>query len=106
MAYSQNQALFSARTTDGNSNAVSWPGGRGVFAVFGTFGGATCKLQWSPDADAGGSTWLDVDAAGDAYVTRTANGAGGFELPPCQIRAVQSGSTTTSLTATVGGLRL
>jgi hypothetical protein len=104
MAYSENQALFSARTTDGNSSAVDWPGGRGVFAVFGTFAGATCKLQWSPDA---GTTYIDVDASGDAYVTKTAAGQGGFELPAGKLRAAQSGSTgTTSLTATVGGLHL
>jgi hypothetical protein len=104
MSYSENQALFSARTTDGNSTAVQWPGGRGVFAVVGTFGSATSKLQWSPDA---GTTWLDVDATGDTFTTKTAAGAGGFELPACQIRAVQSGSTgPTSLTTTVGGLRV
>lgn len=104
MAYSENQALFSARTTDGNSSAIDWPGGRGVFAVFGTFNGATSKLQWSPDA---GTTYIDVDASGDTYVTKTAAGQGGFELPGCKLRAVQSASGgSTSLTSTVAGLRL
>jgi hypothetical protein len=65
--------------------AFDWPGGKGVFTVYSaTFGGGTVKLEWSPDA---GSTWLDVDASGDTYVTLTAVGAGLFELPPCQIRA-------------------
>lgn len=109
MSYSQNQLLFSLRTTDGNSSAVAWAGGRGVFAVVGTFNGATVKLQWSPDADTGAAvpTWLDVDASGDTFTTKTAAGAGGFELPACQIRAVQSASGgSTSLTTTVGGLRV
>lgn len=104
MAYQENGALFSARTTDGNSNAIDWPGGRGVFAVFGTPNGATVKLQWSPD---GGTTWLDVDRSGDTYVTLSAAGAGGFELPACKLRANQASSGgSTSLTATVGGVNV
>lgn len=68
---------------------VEWPGGRGTFAVFlGTFSGATVKLQWSPDD---GTTWLDVDASGDTFVTKTAVGAGNFELPICKIRAAVTG---------------
>lgn len=109
MSVNQNQQLFSAQTSNGNSPLASWPGGRGVFAVFGTFGGATVKLQWSPDADSGTAspTWLDVDQNGDTYVTKSAAGHGGFELPPCQIRAnLASASGTTSLTATVGGLHV
>ncbi|WP_439392585.1 hypothetical protein ACRQ5Q_24495 [Bradyrhizobium sp. PMVTL-01] len=103
MSYSGNQALFTARTTDGNSNGADWPGGRGVFAVVGTFNGATVKLQWTPD----GTNWLDVDQNGDTFVTKTAAGHGGFELPQCQVRAAQSGSGgATSLTTTVGGLRV
>lgn len=69
--------------------AVDWPGGRGVFSVpAGTFSGATVKLQWSPDA---GTTFMNVDGGSDVYVTLTAAGAGLFELPPCQIKAVITG---------------
>ncbi|MDI1263895.1 MAG: hypothetical protein PS018_11620 [bacterium] len=104
MGYSSNQALFSARTTDGNSSAVDWVGGRGVFAVFGTFNGATVKLQWSPDD---GTTWLDVDRLGDTYVTLSAAGSGGFELPPCKLRAnLASAGGSTSLTAVVSGVNI
>lgn len=70
--------------------AVQWPGGRGAFSVpAGTFSGATVALQWSPD----GTNYLAADQGGTTYVTLTAAGAGGFELPPCLIRAsVVSGS--------------
>lgn len=96
MAYALNSPLLAAVAADTTGAAVSWLGGRGVFSAAGTFGGGTCKLQWQPD---GGTTWIDVDRSGDTFVTFTANGAGGFELPACQIRAVLSGSTAPTLTA-------
>jgi hypothetical protein len=89
---------FARFTADGNSSAVSWPGGRGVFAAFGTFGSGTLKLQASYDDE---TTWIDVDRSGDTYVTFTANGAGGFELPKCMIRAALSGSTNPSINSGV-----
>lgn len=98
MAYAQNYPLFAAQAANADSSGIDWPGGRGSFVAAGTWGGATAKLQWSPD---GGTTWLDVDRSGDTYVTLTANGAGGFELPPCRIRANLAGITTTSVTASV-----
>lgn len=98
MAYSTNYPLFAAQAANGNSNAIDWPGGRGNFSAFGTWGGATAKLQWSPD---GGVTYLDVDRSGDTFVTLTANGAGGFELPVCKIRANLANITATSVTAAV-----
>lgn len=69
-----------------SSGTIYWPGGRGVYVQTGT--GAS-KLQFSPDE---GTTWLDVDRAGDTYVTLSAAGAGLFELPPCLIRTVVTGS--------------
>lgn len=91
--------LFALQTTNGNSSAIAWRGGRGVFYAYGTPNGATVKLQWSPDA---GTTWLDVDRSGDTFVTFTANGAGGFELPECQIRAnLASAGGSTSMNAAV-----
>ena len=83
-----------------------WDGGRGVFVLkSGTIGGATVALQWSPD---GGTTWLNVDRAGDTFVTFTAVGsAGGFELPPCQVRAaVTGGAGISGLYAQVIGTRV
>ncbi|TWA89588.1 hypothetical protein [Bradyrhizobium stylosanthis] len=89
---------FARFTADGQSSAISWPGGRGVFAAFGTFGSGTIKLQASYDD---GTTWIDVDRSGDTYVTFTANGAGGFELPKCQLRVSLSGSTSPSINSGV-----
>lgn len=60
---------------------VQWDGGQGVFIACGTFGGATVTLNFrGPD----GSTWI---AAGTA-TTLTANGAGTFVLPACEMQAV------------------
>lgn len=75
---------------------AKWPGGRGVFSVpAGTFSGATVELQWRTH----GTTWLDVDRSGDTFVTFTAAGAGLFELPPCEIRALVVGGTPSGLYA-------
>jgi hypothetical protein len=98
MSYATSYALFSAQGSNANGSAVEWRGGRGVFEAHGTFGSGTCKLQWSPDD---GTTWLDVDRSGDDYVTLAADGGGAFELRPCKIRAVLSGATNPSITATV-----
>lgn len=78
-------------------SAFDWPGGRGTFSVWaGTFSGATVKLQWSMDA---GTTWQDVDASGDTYVTKTAVGSGNFELPVCKIKATITGGPPSGIYA-------
>lgn len=88
---------------DETGASAQWPGGKGVFSAYkGTFGGATVKLQWSPDD---GTTWLDVDASGDTYVTFTAAGAGVFELPECLIRANVASGTPSALFATAKAVR-
>jgi hypothetical protein len=81
-----------------STSGIVWPGGRGVFTVFGTFGSGTYKLQASYDD---GTTWMDVDRSGDTYCTFTTNGSGGFELPKCQVRVNVSGATSPSVTAGV-----
>lgn len=65
-------------------SAVEWPGGEGVFEVEGTWAGATASLQFQT----ANGTWLDVGTD----TTKTANGAGGFVLHPCQIRVAITGS--------------
>ena len=67
----------------------SWPGGRGTFAVAGTFDGSTITLQM---LQADGTTWTDVGSD----VEFTAAGVGNFELPPCDIRAEVDGGTSPS----------
>lgn len=67
-----------------------WIGGRGMFSVAGTFGGATVKLQFlGPDA----ATWID---AGIETTLTTAGGAL-FELPQGLIRCAVSGGTPSGL---------
>jgi hypothetical protein len=85
-------------TSNTTTSDIVWPGGRGVFTAFGTFGGGTYKLQVSFDDAA---TWIDVDRSGDTYCTFTANGSGGFELPKCRVRVNVSGATAPTVTAGV-----
>lgn len=81
--------LSNASATGASAN---WGGGVGVFMVSGTFGGGTVSLQFQgPD----GTTW--ITAGPDTSLT--ANGAGGFVLPPGRIRALVSGGTPSALYA-------
>lgn len=89
---------FATLSADGQTAAVAWLGGRGVFSAQGSFGSGTIKLQCSHDD---GTTWIDVDRSGDTFVTFTANGQGGFELPKCSLRASLSGSTAPSIVSGV-----
>jgi hypothetical protein len=101
MASDSDIALLENAAATGSG--VRWHGGRGVFYVHSaTFSGATIKLQCSFD----NSTWVDVDAPGDAYVTLTAAGQGGFELPPCFLRANVSGGPPTAVFAYARGTRV
>ena len=91
------QFQFPNVVADGQTAAAStvqWPGGRGVFIAYGTFGSGTMKLQASHDD---GTTWIDVDRSGDTFVTFTVNGQGGFELGKCLLRVSVSGSTSPAI---------
>lgn len=71
-------------------SAVQWGGGRGVFSVVGTFGGATITLQYmGPD----GATYIPAAAGA------TAAGVTAFELPPGLIRAAVSGGPPSGIYA-------
>ena len=89
--------LISNGSSTGNS--FVWRGGRGHFAVSGTFGGSTVKLQFlGPD----GSTWIDAGT----YTTLTSSGGGSFDLPECQIRAAVSGGSPSGIYAIAVGVDL
>lgn len=91
MTFTNAQYLLITNGT-ATGNAVEWRGGRGTFAVVGTFSGATVKLQvLGPD----GVTWLDVGAE----CTLTAPGIGGFELGNGSIRAAVSAGPPTGIYA-------
>ena len=83
-------------TSGGNASGILYdcPGGIMVFAVVGTFAGATIKLQiLGPD----GVTLLDAGAA----TTLTANGMGIAYLPPCQVQATIVGGAPSGIFATL-----
>jgi len=85
-------SLLAAGTVTGP--AVAWPGGTGVFAAVGTFGGSTVTLQFlGPD----GVTWVAVGTA----TTLTAAGVGTFSLPAGKVRGAISGGAGPSITASV-----
>ena len=84
--------------TNGDGPSRNWFGGRAVVSAWGTWGGATAKLRWSPDE---GVTWMDADKSGDTYVTFTDNGSGEVVLPPCKIRFTVSGGTGASISAKI-----
>jgi hypothetical protein len=75
-----------------------WAGGRAAWLVWGTWDGATAKLQMTPDQ---GTTWIDVDGA-----TATVDGGGPFDLPPLKHRVVISGAgVSTSLSSALFGMQ-
>jgi len=85
--------FFAGQTADGQSGTKVWPGGKGSFVAYGTWGSGTIKLQLSPD---GGTTWIDVTG-----VSLTANGHKDVPVmgPGLQFRADLSGSTGANLSA-------
>jgi len=71
--------------------AVNWNGGKGNFAVVGTFGGGTVKLQaLGPD----NATYIDVP-----NTSLSAAGMVLFDLPPGRIQAVVTGGAPSGLYA-------
>ncbi len=70
--------------------AVQWPGGRGLFAAKGTWGGGSVALHF-----------LLPDGVTFALAVTALSADGGiiFELPPCQIKAVVATATAVYATA-------
>ena len=79
---------------NGNGGAVTLGmSGEHWLTAFGTFGGGTAKMQWSPDA---GTTWIDIEDA-----SFTANGVLKLSLANGAIRGVVSGGSGSSITMQV-----
>jgi len=67
------------------SDPKQWPGGRGVVMMGADWaGGGTIALQ----ALLPNGSYADVSTE----TTKTANGLGGFDLPPCTIKATVTGT--------------
>lgn len=79
-------------TTNTDTTALAWKGGRGIFFVGGTLGGGTYRLDFSPN---GGTTYAPV-AAGLA-----AAGIQVFELPEGLVRINSTGSTGAAVVAAI-----
>ena len=79
---------------------VAWPGGRGVFSVDGTFGGASVYLNYrSPDGTSGLRVQVLAQDGKLTAVALTAEGGYLADLPPGQVRAEVSGGTPSALYA-------
>lgn len=84
--------LATAYSLQAASTPVAWMGGQGLFAVAGTFGGATVSLEYLlPDS----ATWVAAGAA----TTLTAPGGGLFTLPACPVRINVTVAVPTNLVA-------
>jgi hypothetical protein len=86
-----------ANYSDTIAAAVSVSAGRYNWAVYGTWGGTSAQLQWSPD----GTTWIDIDS-----VVATENG-GVSDIPIAEgfVRTVLTGGTSPVLKARLGVVR-
>ena len=80
--------LFDGETT--NATTAAFPGSGGTRTVYcwGTFGGATVKVQLSPD----GQEWFDIDE-----LTFTAKGAVNAVFVGSLLRGVISGGSSASI---------
>lgn len=81
--------LNTGQSADGAGSPFAWVGGEGSFVSYGTFGGGTNILEFSPDS---GTTWIACPG-----VTLNANGVVNFKIGPCDIRSNLSGATTPNL---------
>lgn len=78
----------------GNTGILPWQGGEGSVWVYGTWGGGTIKIQWSPD----NINWFDATSdTGGSVPTFTANFALTLSFAPGYLRGVLSGATSPSL---------
>lgn len=96
MAGSWGQQLIGSGTTGGSATGLQYdcPGGLCVYAVVGTFGGATVGLfLLGPD----GATFI---AAG-TNTNLTAAGAALVYLPPCVIQAQVAGGAPSGIFASI-----
>ena len=89
--------LSNASTT---SAAKPWPGGRGFFAMNGTFGGTSAQLQYMGPS----GTYISVsamDATGVfTAVPLTADGGFVFDLPATSIKVVLTAGAPSAMYAT------
>ena len=85
--------LFKNATANGQSGAVKTYRARHTVFAWGTWGGATAKLQISPN----GTDWFDLTGA-----SFTADGTATFEVATdCYLRADISGGTGADLNVAV-----
>lgn len=80
--YSTTLTLLDNASGSVDGDPALWPGGYGFFSAEGTFSGGNVQLQFQTPR----GTWLAVGSA----VLLSADGLGGFFLPPGLIRATSS----------------
>lgn len=95
VAYRPDVALLSAASATGSGVVVT--GGYYSWMIWGTWGGTTAQLQWSPD---GGTTWIDIEEA-----TASVNGGvSNIPIASGKVRVLLTGGSSISLSSKLGGI--
>lgn len=99
MANDGSQTLLTNLAANGETPCPwkTWHRGRGQFDAWGTFGGGSLSLYYSPDD---GVTWIGINDA-NGLVVLTANGSFEFDCAAGPIKAVLTGATTPNVSAKV-----
>ena len=78
-------------TADFVGPAFTIAGGTYVMGFFGTLGGGTLKVQYSPD-DPAGNTWVDLGQQNGVNTQLASVGTSVMRLPPGRFRVTLGGS--------------
>ena len=82
--------MITLTTAAGESDPISWTGGKGTVVAQGSFGTGTFTVMATAD---GGTTWITlVDSAG-ATLALTSNGIFTIEIGPCQLKGIINDSS-------------
>lgn len=99
MSATDDLVFFSAQASNATSPSMRciFPNGRGQFSAWGTFGGGTVTLQFSPD---GGTTWVNATDSNGNAISFTAGRAIPIKCPHGELlQCVLSGATSPSINA-------
>lgn len=92
-------AQITTITAAGATSTSAWAGGEGNLSVFGTFNGASVRLEYSFDS---GTSWIPFEDEAMKGITIGTRRGFNFSLPACDIRGfVNDVGDSTSLTINI-----